>query len=311
MFSCQATEEVTVLLKNLKLAIDLISLVLLTLIAALPKLIQALQLNAFFMLILFLALLILSTIFLTRIAVCIIKIRKLRTRVIRQGLSKKKVTSDEADARSEEGKATEVEIISLRRILFQRATMAQRKSNLKKWWEDAKKYWQDAKKEVTETWRVGKQRIKKKKQIRKDIRQQIKKENTFYWYLHRGLWIVILISLGCVVILMIGNISGIISNKMSEYSLWILSVLFVLISCQASITVAINDKTPGILKEYFAKLEERKEIERSKEYEQYKEYFLYYVKDGLTEYSLLQKKIAHLSLWLALWLFLLGVVLPI
>lgn len=44
------------LLKNLKLAIDLISLVLLTLIAALPKLIQALQLNAFFMLILFLAL---------------------------------------------------------------------------------------------------------------------------------------------------------------------------------------------------------------------------------------------------------------
>ncbi len=311
MFSCQATEEVTVLLKNLKLAIDLISLVLLTLIAALPKLIQALQLNAFFMLILFLALLILSTIFLTRIAVCIIKIRKLRTRVIRQGLSKKKVTSDEADAKSEEGKATEVEIISLRRILFQRATMAQRKSNLKKWWEDAKKYWQDAKKEVTETWRVGKQRIKKKKQIRKDIRQQIKKENTFYWYLHRGLRIVILISLGCVVILMIGNISGIISNKMSEYSLWILSVLFVLISCQASITVAINDKTPGILKEYFAKLEERKEIERSKEYEEYKEYFLYYVKDGLTEYSLLQKKIAHLSLWLALWLFLLGVVLPI
>ncbi len=311
MFSCQATEEVTVLLKNLKLAIDLISLVLLTLIAALPKLIQALQLNAFFMLILFLALLILSTIFLTKIAVCIIKIRKLRTRVIRQGLSKKKVTSDEAGAKSEEGKATEVEIISLRRILFQRATIAQRKSNLKKWWEDAKKYWQDAKKEVTETWRVGKQRIKKKKQIRKDIRQQIKKENTFYWYLHRGLRIVILISLGYVVILMIGNISGIISNKMSEYSLWILSVLFVLISCQASITVAINDKTPGILKEYFAKLEERKEIERSKEYEQYKEYFLYYVKDGLTEYSLLQKKIAHLSLWLALWLFLLGVVLPI
>lgn len=311
MFSCQATEEVTVLLKNLKLAIDLISLVLLTLIAALPKLIQALQLNAFFMLILFLALLILSTIFLTRIAVCIIKIRKLRTRVIRQGLSKKKVTSDEADAKSEEGKATEVEIISLRRILFQRATMAQRKSNLKKWWEDAKKYWQDAKKEVTETWRVGKQRIKKKKQIRKDVRQQIKKENTFYWYLHRGLRIVILISLGCVVILMIGNISGIISNKMSEYSLWILSVLFVLISCQASITVTINDKTPGILKEYFAKLEERKEIERSKEYEEYKEYFLYYVKDGLTEYGLLQKKIAHLSLWLALWLFLLGVVLAI
>ncbi|WP_278744624.1 hypothetical protein [Ligilactobacillus agilis] len=299
------------MLKNLKLAIDLISLVLLTLIAALPKLIQALQLNAFFMLILFLALLILSTIFLTKIAVCIIKIRKLRTRVIRQGLSKKKVTSDEAGAKSEEGKATEVEIISLRRILFQRATIAQRKSNLKKWWEDAKKYWQDAKKEVTETWRVGKQRIKKKKQIRKDIRQQIKKENTFYWYLHRGLRIVILISLGYVVILMIGNISGIISNKMSEYSLWILSVLFVLISCQASITVAINDKTPGILKEYFAKLEERKEIERSKEYEQYKEYFLYYVKDGLTEYSLLQKKIAHLSLWLALWLFLLGVVLPI
>ncbi|WP_179211189.1 hypothetical protein, partial [Ligilactobacillus agilis] len=246
-----------------------------------------------------------------RIAVCIIKIRKLRTRVIRQGLSKKKVTSDEAGAKSEEGKATEVEIISLRRILFQRATMAQRKSNLKKWWKDAKKYWQDAKKEVTETWRVGKQRIKKKKQIRKDIRQQIKKENTFYWYLHRGLRIVILICLGGVVILMIGNISGIISNSMSEYSLWILSVLFVLISCQASITVAINDKTPGILKEYFAKLEECKEIERSKEYEEYKEYFLYYVKDGLTEYSLLQKKIARLSLWLALWLFLLGVVLPI
>ncbi|OXC10648.1 hypothetical protein AYP75_05610 [Ligilactobacillus agilis] len=199
----------------------------------------------------------------------------------------------------------------MRRILFQRATMAQRKSNLKKWWKDAKKYWQDAKKEVTETWRVGKQRIKKKKQIRKDIRQQIKKENTFYWYLHRGLRIVILICLGGVVILMIGNISGIISNSMSEYSLWILSVLFVLISCQASITVAINDKTPGILKEYFAKLEECKEIERSKEYEEYKEYFLYYVKDGLTEYSLLQKKIARLSLWLALWLFLLGVVLPI
>lgn len=289
----------------------MISLVLLTLIAALPKLIQALQSNTFFMLILFLALLILSTIFLTRIAVCIIKIRKLRTRVIRQGLSKKKVTSDEADAKSEEGKVTEVEIISLRRILFQRATMAQRKSNLKKWWEDAKKYWQDAKKEVTETWRVGKQRIKKKKQIRKDIHQQIKKENTFYWYLHRGLRIVILICLVGVVILMIGNISGIISNSMSEYSLWILSVLFVLISCQASIMVAINDKTRGILKEYFAKLEERKEIERSKEYEEYKGYFLYYVKDGLTEYSLLQKKIAHLSLWLALWLFLLGVVLPI
>lgn len=302
------------LLKNLKLAIDLISLVLLTLIAALPKLIQALQLNAFFMLILFLALLILSTIFLTRIAVCIIKIRKLRTRVIRvirQGLSKKKVTSDEADEKSEERKATEVEIISLRRILFQRATMAQRKSNLKKWWKDAKKYWQDAKKEVTETWRVGKQRIKKKKQIRRDVRQQIKKENTFYWYLYRGLRIVILIGLGGVVFLMIGNISGIIPNSMSEYSLWILSVLFVLISCQASITVAINNKTPGILKEYFTKLEERKEIERSKEYEEYKEYFLYYVKDGLTEYSLLQKKIAHLSLWLALWLFLLEVVLAI
>ena len=244
------------LLKNLKLAIDLISLVLLTLIAALPKLIQALRLNASFMLILFLALLILSTIFLTRIAVCIIKIRKLRTRVIRQGLSKKKVTSDEADAKSEERKATKIEIISLRSILFQRATMAQRKSNLKKWWEDAKKYWQDAKKEVTRVWRVGKQRIKKKKQIRKDVRQQIKKENTFYWYIDRGLRIVILIGLGGVVILMIGNISGIISNKMSEYSLWILSVLFVLISCQASITVTINDKTPGILKEYFAKLEE-------------------------------------------------------
>ncbi|WP_302047657.1 hypothetical protein [Ligilactobacillus agilis] len=97
------------MLKNLKLALDLISLVLLTLIAALPKLIQALRLNAFFMLVLFLALLILSTIFLTRIAVCIIKIRKLRTRVIRQGLSKKKVTSDEADANSEERKATKVE----------------------------------------------------------------------------------------------------------------------------------------------------------------------------------------------------------
>ena len=311
MFSCQATEEVTVLLKNLKLAIDLISLVLLTLIAALPKLIQALRLNAFFMLVLFLALLILSTIFLTRIAVCIIKIRKLRTRVIRQGLSKKKVTSDEADAKSEERKATKIEIISLRSILFQRATMAQRKSNLKKWWKDAKKYWQDAKKEVTRVWRVGKQRIKKKKQIRKDVRQQIKKENTFYWYIDRGLRIVILIGLGGVVILMIGNISGIIPNSMSKCSLWILSVLFVLISCQASITVAINDKTPGILKEYFTKLEERKEIERSKEYEEYKEYFLYYAKDGLTEYSLLQKKIAHLSLWLALWLFLLGVVLAI
>ena len=244
------------MLKNLKLALDLISLVLLTLIAALPKLIQALRLNAFFMLVLFLALLILSTIFLTRIAVCIIKIRKLRTRVIRQGLSKKKVTSDEADAKSEERKATKIEIISLRSILFQRATMAQRKSNLKKWWEDAKKYWQDAKKEVTETWRVGKQRIKKKKQIRKDVRQQIKKENTFYWYIDRGLRIVILIGLGGVVILMIGNISGIIPNSMSKCSLWILSVLFVLISCQASITVAINDKTPGILKAYFAKLEE-------------------------------------------------------
>lgn len=289
----------------------MISLVLLTLIAALPKLIQALRSNTFFMLILFLALLILSTIFLTKIAVCIIKIRKLRTRVIIQGLGKKKVTSDEADAKLEERKATEIEIVSLRRILFQRATMAQRKSNLKKWWKDAKKYWQDAKKEVTETWRVGKQRIKKKKQIRKDIHQQIKKENMFYWYIDRGLRIVILIVLGGVVVLMIGNISGIIPNSMSEYSLWILSVLFVLISCQASIMVAINDKTPGILKEYFAKLEERKEIERSKEYEQYKEYFLYYVKDGLTEYSLLQKKIAHLSLWLALWLFLLGVVLPI
>ena len=244
------------MLKNLKLAIDLISLVLLTLIAALPKLIQALRLNAFFMLILFLALLILSTIFLTRIAVCIIKIRKLRTRVIRQGLSKKKVTSDEADAKSEERKATEVEIISLRRILFQRATMAQRKSNLKKWWKDAKKYWQDAKKEVTRVWRVSKQRIKKKKQIRKDVRQQIKKENMFYWYIDRGLRIVILIVLGGVVVLMIGNISGIIPNSMSKYSLWILSVLFVLISCQASIMVAINDKTPGILKAYFAKLEE-------------------------------------------------------
>lgn len=299
------------MLKNLKLALDLISLVLLTLIAALPKLIQALRLNAFFMLILFLALLILSTIFLTRIAVCIIKIRKLRTRVIRQGLSKKKVTSDEADAKSEERKATEVEIISLRRILFQRATMAQRKSNLKKWWKDAKKYWQDAKKEVTRVWRVSKQRIKKKKQIRKDVRQQIKKENMFYWYIDRGLRIVILIVLGGVVILMIGNISGIISNSMSEYSLWILSVLFVLISCQASIMVAINDKTPGILKAYFAKLEERKGLEEYKEYEQYKEYVLNYVKDVLTEYRLLQKKIAHLSLWLALWLFLLGVVLPI
>ena len=271
------------LLKNLKLALDLISLVLLTLIAALPKLIQALRLNAFFMLILFLALLILSTIFLTRIAVCIIKIRKLRTRVIRQGLSKKKVTSDEADANLEERKATKVEIISLRRILFQRATMAQRKSNLKKWWKDAKK-------EVTETWIVSKQRIKKKKQIRKDVRQQIKKENTFYWYLDRGLRIVILMVLGGVVILMVGNISGIIPNSMSKCSLWILSVLFVLISCQASITVAINDKTPGILKAYFAKLEQRKEIERSKEYEEYKEYFLYYVKDGLTEYGLLQKR---------------------
>ncbi len=234
----------------------MISLVLLTLIAALPKLIQALRLNAFFMLVLFLALLILSTIFLTRIAVCIIKIRKLRTRVIRQGLSKKKVTSDEADAKSEERKATKIEIISLRSILFQRATMAQRKSNLKKWWKDAKKYWQDAKKEVTRVWRVGKQRIKKKKQIRKDVRQQIKKENTFYWYIDRGLRIVILIGLGGVVILMIGNISGIIPNSMSKCSLWILSVLFVLISCQASITVAINDKTPGILKAYFAKLEE-------------------------------------------------------
>ena len=244
------------MLKNLKLALDLISLVLLTLIAALPKLIQALRLNAFFMLVLFLALLILSTIFLTRIAVCIIKIRKLRTRVIRQGLSKKKVTSDEADAKSEERKATKIEIISLRSILFQRATMAQRKSNLKKWWKDAKKYWQDAKKEVTREWRVGKQRIKKKKQIRKDVRQQIKKENTFYWYIDRGLRIVILIGLGGVVILMIGNISGIIPNSMSKCSLWILSVLFVLISCQASITVAINDKTPGILKAYFAKLEE-------------------------------------------------------
>ncbi|HJG05781.1 hypothetical protein [Ligilactobacillus agilis] len=244
------------MLKNLKLALDLISLVLLTLIAALPKLIQALRLNAFFMLVLFLALLILSTIFLTRIAVCIIKIRKLRTRVIRQGLSKKKVTSDEADAKSEERKATKIEIISLRSILFQRATMAQRKSNLKKWWKDAKKYWQDAKKEVTRVWRVGKQRIKKKKQIRKDVRQQIKKENTFYWYIDRGLRIVILIGLGGVVILMIGNISGIIPNSMSKCSLWILSVLFVLISCQASITVAINDKTPGILKAYFAKLEE-------------------------------------------------------
>ena len=311
MFSCQATEEVTELLKNLKLALDLISLVLLTLIAALPKLIQALRLNAFFMLILFLALLILSTIFLTRIAVCIIKIRKLRTRVIRQGLSKKKVTSDEADAKSEERKATEVEIISLRRILFQRATMAQRKSNLKKWWKDAKKYWQDAKKEVTRVWRVSKQRIKKKKQIRKDVRQQIKKENMFYWYIDRGLRIVILIVLGGVVVLMIGNISGIIPNSMSKYSLWILSVLFVLISCQASIMVAINDKTPGILKAYFAKLEERKGLEEYKEYEQYKEYVLNYVKDVLTEYRLLQKKIAHLSLWLALWLFLLGVVLPI
>lgn len=237
------------MLKNLKLAIDLISLVLLTLIVALPKLIQALRLNTFFMLILFLALLILSTIFLTRIAVCIIKIRKLRIRVIRQGLSKKKVTSDEADANSEERKATEVEVISLRRILFQRATMAQRKSNLKKWWKDAKK-------EVTETWIVSKQRIKKKKQIRKDVRQQIKKENTFYWYLDRGLRIVILMVLGGVVILMVGNISGIIPNSMSKCSLWILSVLFVLISCQASITVAINDKTPGILKAYFAKLEE-------------------------------------------------------
>ena len=244
------------MLKNLKLALDLISLVLLTLIAPLPKLIQALRLNAFFMLVLFLALLILSTIFLTRIAVCIIKIRKLRTRVIRQGLSKKKVTSDEADAKSEERKATKIEIISLRSILFQRATMAQRKSNLKKWWKDAKKYWQDAKKEVTRVWRVGKQRIKKKKQIRKDVRQQIKKENTFYWYIDRGLRIVILIGLGGVVILMIGNISGIIPNSMSKCSLWILSVLFVLISCQASITVAINDKTPGILKAYFAKLEE-------------------------------------------------------
>ena len=212
------------MLKNLKLALDLISLVLLTLLAALPKLIQALRLNAFFMLILFLALLILSTIFLTRIAVCIIKIRKLRIRVIRQGLSKKKVTSDEADANSEERKATEVEVISLRRILFQRATMAQRKSNLKKWWKDAKK-------EVMRVWRVGKQRIKKKKQIRKDVRQQIKKENTFYWYIDRGLRIVILIGLGGVVILMIGNISGIIPNSMSKYSLWILSVLFVLISC--------------------------------------------------------------------------------
>ena len=289
----------------------MISLVLLTLIAALPKLIQALRLNAFFMLILFLALLILSTIFLTRIAVCIIKIRKLRTRVIRQGLSKKKVTSDEADAKSEERKATEVEIISLRRILFQRATMAQRKSNLKKWWKDAKKYWQDAKKEVTRVWRVSKQRIKKKKQIRKDVRQQIKKENMFYWYIDRGLRIVILIVLGGVVVLMIGNISGIIPNSMSKYSLWILSVLFVLISCQASIMVAINDKTPGILKAYFAKLEERKGLEEYKEYEQYKEYVLNYVKDVLTEYRLLQKKIAHLSLWLALWLFLLGVVLPI
>ena len=311
MFSCQATEEVTELLKNLKLALDLISLVLLTLIAALPKLIQALRLNAFFMLILFLALLILSTIFLTRIAVCIIKIRKLRTRVIRQGISKKKVTSDKANAKSEERKATKVEIISLRRILFQRATMAQRKSNLKKWWKDAKKYWQDAKKEVTRVWRVSKQRIKKKKQIRKDVRQQIKKENMFYWYIDRGLRIVILIVLGGVVVLMIGNISGIIPNSMSKYSLWILSVLFVLISCQASIMVAINDKTPGILKEYFAKLEERKGLEEYKEYEQYKEYVLNYVKDGLTEYGLLQKKIAHLSLWLALWLFLLGVVLPI
>ena len=299
------------MLKNLKLALDLISLVLLTLIAALPKLIQALRLNAFFMLILFLALLILSTIFLTRIAVCIIKIRKLRTRVIRQGLSKKKVTSDEADAKSEERKATEVEIISLRRILFQRATMAQRKSNLKKWWKDAKKYWQDAKKEVTRVWRVSKQRIKKKKQIRKDVRQQIKKENMFYWYIDRGLRIVILIVLGGVVVLMIENISGIIPNSMSKYSLWILSVLFVLISCQASIMVAINDKTPGILKAYFAKLEERKGLEEYKEYEQYKEYVLNYVKDVLTEYRLLQKKIAHLSLWLALWLFLLGVVLPI
>ena len=306
------------MLKNLKLALDLISLVLLTLIAALPKLIQALRLNAFFMLILFLALLILSTIFLTRIAVCIIKIRKLRARAIRQGrdirqgLSKKKVTSDKAGAKSEERKATEVEIVSLRRILFQRATMAQRKSNLKKWWKDAKKYWQDAKKEVKETWRVGKQRIKKKKQIRKDVRQQIKQENTFYWYLHRGLRIVILIGLGGVVILMIGNISGIIPNSMSEYSrLWILSVLFVLISCQASIMVAINDKTPGIMKEYFVKLEERIELEEYKEYEEYKGHVLNYVKDVLTEYGLLQKKIAHLSLWLALWLFLLGVVLPI
>ena len=127
--------------------------------------------------------------------------------------------------------------------------MAQRKSNLKKWWKDAKK-------EVTETWIVSKQRIKKKKQIRKDVRQQIKKENTFYWYLDRGLRIVILMVLGGVVILMVGNISGIIPNSMSKCSLWILSVLFVLISCQASITVAINDKTPGILKAYFAKLEE-------------------------------------------------------
>ena len=65
------------------------------------------------------------------------------------------------------------------------------------------------------------------------------------------------------------------------------------------------------MKEYFVKLEERIELEEYKEYEEYKGHVLNYVKDVLTEYGLLQKKIAHLSLWLALWLFLLGVVLAI